>query len=72
MDHDDVLRDGETINCKYRDKEKNFRMAGGAERLLYGLDDLGVTTVIVEGEMDKLAVDQPNYASYKRELGRNP
>jgi len=22
--------------------------------------------------MDKLAVDQPNYASYKRELGRNP
>ncbi|MEW6711450.1 MAG: topoisomerase, partial [Candidatus Riflebacteria bacterium] len=25
------LRDGEIINCKYRDKDKNFRMAAGAE-----------------------------------------
>jgi hypothetical protein len=45
------------INCKYRDKDKNFRMASGAERILYGLDDLASTTVIVEGEMDKLAVE---------------
>jgi twinkle protein len=50
-------RGGEVINCKYRDKDKNFRMASGAERILYGLDDLGPTTVIVEGEMDKLAVE---------------
>lgn len=51
------LRGGEVINCKYRDKDKNFRMATGAERLLYGYDDIAATTVIVEGEMDKLAVE---------------
>lgn len=51
------LRAGEIINCKYRDREKNFRMATGAERILYGLDDIASTTVIVEGEMDKLAVE---------------
>lgn len=51
------FRGGETINCKYRDKDKNFRMATGAERLLYGYDDIASTTVIVEGEMDKLAVE---------------
>jgi twinkle protein len=51
------LRGGEVINCKYRDKDKNFRMATGAERLLYGYDDISSTTVIVEGEMDKLAVE---------------
>jgi twinkle protein len=50
-------RGGEAINCKYRDKDKNFRMASGAERILYGYDDIGSTTVIVEGEMDKLAVE---------------
>lgn len=51
------FRSGEAINCKYRDKEKNFRMASGAERLLYGYDDINSTTIIVEGEMDKLAVE---------------
>lgn len=51
------LRAGEVINCKYRDKDKNFRMASGAERILYGYDDIATTTVIVEGEMDKLAVE---------------
>lgn len=51
------LRAGQVINCKYRDKEKNFRMASGAERLLYGYDDIASTTIIVEGEMDKLAIE---------------
>lgn len=51
------LRGGEVVNCKYRDKDKNFRMATGAERILYGYDDIASTTVIVEGEMDKLAVE---------------
>jgi twinkle protein len=51
------FRGGEVINCKYRDNAKNFRMATGAERILYGYDDIASTTVIVEGEMDKLAVD---------------
>src|SRR5437762_444575 len=34
------FRDGECVNIKYRDAQKNFRMVAGAERLLYGLDDI--------------------------------
>lgn len=52
------FRDRELINVKYRDGRKNFRMEKGAERILYGLDDLDTSgTVIVEGEMDKLACE---------------
>lgn len=45
------------INIKYRDGRKNFRMAAGAERILYGLNDIAATTLICEGEMDKLALE---------------
>lgn len=46
------------INAKYRDREKNFRMEAGAERILYGLNDIAPEMcVIVEGEMDKLSVE---------------
>lgn len=52
------FRDGELINIKHRDGRKNFRMEKGAERVLYGLDDIDSdATVIVEGEMDKLACE---------------
>lgn len=51
------FRGGEILNVKYRDREKNFRMASGAERLLHGYDDIAATTIIVEGECDKLAVE---------------
>lgn len=51
------FRNGELINCKWRDKDKNFRLETGAERLVYGYDDIEDTTIIVEGEMDKLAVE---------------
>ena len=40
------FRNGEMINCKYRDKDKNFRMVAGAERLLYGFDDLDTESLI--------------------------
>lgn len=55
-------RKGEIINIKYRDGNKNFRMAGGAERILYGLNNLvgsvdPADLIIVEGEMDKLTLD---------------
>lgn len=51
-------RDGEYINTKYRDLAKNFRMETGAERVLYGLDDIDVERcIIVEGEMDKLSLE---------------
>ena len=52
-------RDGELINAKYRSGKKEFRSEVGAERILYGLDDVkeGDTPVIlVEGEMDKLSL----------------
>lgn len=54
------LRDGHLINIKYRAlTEKHFWMVKGAERILYGLDDLlGADTICaVEGEMDKLSID---------------
>lgn len=55
------LRDGEVVNHKYRDHHKNFRMDAGAERILYGLADLAESTVIVEGEMDKLSIEAAGF-----------
>lgn len=54
------FRKGEIINVKYRALEtKNFLQETGAEKILYGLNDLeGVDwAVIVEGECDKLACE---------------
>lgn len=53
-------RGGEVVNIKYRDMEKHFRQVKDAEKIFYGLDDVaGVDTVIiVEGEMDKLALEE--------------
>lgn len=52
------LRGVEWINAKYRDREKNFRMEAGAERVLYGLNDIDpARCVIVEGEIDKLSME---------------
>jgi twinkle protein len=51
-------RGDELVNVKYRDREKNFRMETGAERVLYGLNDVQPERcVIVEGEIDKLSVE---------------
>ncbi|MGH8580609.1 MAG: toprim domain-containing protein, partial [Gammaproteobacteria bacterium] len=51
------FRDGECVNVKYRTLDKLFRMAPGAERVLYGIDDIDPACVIVcEGEMDKLSL----------------
>ena len=58
------FRNGDVVNVKYRDGRKYFRMAGGAERLLYGWDDVtGETALICEGEMDKLALEVAGYTS---------
>lgn len=56
-------RGGELINAKYRDGQKNFRMEAGAERILYGIDDMTDTVVIVEGEIDKLSVEEVGIVS---------
>lgn len=50
------FRDGELINRKYRTLDKQFRMDTGAERILYGLDEIGETVTVVEGECDRLSV----------------
>lgn len=56
-------RGAELVNVKYRDREKNFRMEAGAERVLYGLNDIAETCVVVEGEIDKLSVEMAGIRS---------
>jgi twinkle protein len=53
------LRDGRLVNIKHRTLDKRFWMVAGAERILYGLDDIaGADTIgLVEGEIDKLSID---------------
>jgi twinkle protein len=53
------VRNGETVNIKYRAlDQKAFRQVKDAEKVLYGLDDLTKDwAVIVEGELDKLALE---------------
>ena len=53
-------KNGQLVNCKYRDAEKNFRLVGGAELVFYGLDNIKETDqcVIVEGEIDALSLTE--------------
>lgn len=69
------FRNGELINIKSRDHEKNFRLSKDAELIFYGIDDLKETDeyiLITEGEIDKMswneagiyfAISVPNGAS---------
>jgi twinkle protein len=52
-------RNSELVNVKYRTLDKKFRMATGAERILYGVDDIAgnKSLIWVEGEIDKLSVE---------------
>ena len=55
--------------CRARSLELNRALA---DRIAKGEVDLqtpGLADHLWQTTMDKLAVDQPNYASYKRELG---
>jgi twinkle protein len=56
-------RDSHLINIKYRHLDKHFKLHTGAERILYGLDDIKGhdTVVIVEGEIDKMTMDMASY-----------
>ena len=51
---------GELINIKYRDGRKNFKLFKGAEKVFYNIDSIvGYEyCIIVEGEMDVLALHQ--------------
>ncbi|KAJ0980771.1 hypothetical protein J5N97_009026 [Dioscorea zingiberensis] len=56
-------RDGTLVGCKYRDTSKKFWQEKDTERIFYGLDDIKLATdiIIVEGEMDKLALEEAGY-----------
>lgn len=56
-------RGGEVINVKYRTRDKLFRLASGAERILYGINDITETLIWVEGEMDKLSLEEAGFTS---------
>lgn len=58
-------RNGELINVKYRTLDKHFRMATGAERILYGVDEIhgNKTLIWVEGEIDRLSVDVAGFSA---------
>ena len=51
------FRNGELINVKYRDGEKNFKLTKDAEKIFYNLDACHVSKdiIIVEGEIDALS-----------------
>jgi len=59
------FRNGELVNVKYRSIEKRFTQVKGAEKILYGLDDVvGATDVIfVEGEIDKLSLEEAGFSN---------
>ncbi|KAH9627400.1 hypothetical protein KSS87_001239, partial [Heliosperma pusillum] len=56
-------RDGVLVSCKYRDVQKNFWQELDTEKILYGLDDIKNASdiIIVEGEMDKLAMEEAGF-----------
>lgn len=57
-------RGTEVVNIKYRTRDKLFRMAAGAERILYGVNDITPECLVwVEGEIDKLSVEMAGYIS---------
>jgi twinkle protein len=53
------FKDGEIVNIKYRTLNKEYRQEKDAEKVFYGLDDIKGedTIIIVEGEIDKLALE---------------
>ena len=51
------FKEGELINIKFRDSQKNFKLVSGAELIFYGLDSIkdSERIYIVEGEIDALS-----------------
>lgn len=52
------FENGEIINIKYRDGEKNFKLSKDAKLVFYNLDSISISKkcVIVEGEIDALSI----------------
>ena len=58
--HFNYFMGGKLTNIKYRDGRKNFKLVKGAEKVFYNIDSIvGYSyCVIVEGEMDALALHE--------------
>ncbi|XP_051125285.1 twinkle homolog protein, chloroplastic/mitochondrial-like [Andrographis paniculata] len=56
-------KNGEIVSCKYRGLPKQFWMEANTEKIFYGLDDIKEASdiIIVEGEMDKLAMEEAGF-----------
>ncbi|KAL6567229.1 hypothetical protein OROGR_000897 [Orobanche gracilis] len=56
-------RNRELVSCKYRDITKRFWQEADTEKIFYGLDDIKDASdiIIVEGEMDKLAMEEAGF-----------
>ncbi|KAL8101278.1 twinkle homolog protein, chloroplastic/mitochondrial-like [Apium graveolens] len=56
-------RNGKLISCKYRDVNKKFWQESNTEKIFYGVDDIKGASeiIIVEGEMDKLALEEAGF-----------
>ncbi len=59
------FKDGKLVNIKYRTLDKTYRQEAGAEKVFYGLDDINGSeeVIIVEGELDKLAIEVAGYTN---------
>lgn len=52
------MKRGDVVNVKSRSREKGFKLVKGAEKTLYGFDDIDAECLFwVEGEIDKLSVE---------------
>lgn len=56
-------RNGVLVSCKYRDINKRFWQEKDTKKVFYGLDDIkgADEIIIVEGEMDKLAMEEAGF-----------
>ncbi|RZB90356.1 Twinkle-like protein, chloroplastic/mitochondrial isoform B [Glycine soja] len=56
-------QNGLLVGCKYRTMEKRFWQGKGADKILYGIDDISQASeiIIVEGEIDKLSLEEAGF-----------
>ncbi|XP_008445790.1 primase homolog protein isoform X2 [Cucumis melo] len=56
-------QNGQLVGCKYRTMDKRFWQEKGTAKFLYGIDDINDADelIIVEGEMDKLSVEEAGF-----------
>jgi len=57
------IRNGEIVNLKFRDKEKNFKLFKGAELIFFGMQTLEGKrcAIVVEGEIDALSAYEAGF-----------